>query len=101
MPATYPSRTDRARWSGSGSSAARRIACDALMNSLLLTPERVSGRGGVSYTERIMTQQSALGVRPVSGQESGSSLGQSRLAMSEVQICGIPKLSSLEVAPTP
>jgi hypothetical protein len=31
----------------------------------------------------------------------GNSLGQSRLAMSEVQICGIPKLSLGEVAPTP
>ena len=71
------------------------------MNSLLHTPERVSGRSGVSYTGLIMTQQSALNVRLVSGQEGGNSLGQSRLAMSEVQICGIPKLSSLEVAPTP
>jgi len=48
-----------------------------------------------------MTQQSALNVRLVLGQEGGNSLGQSRLAMSEVQICGIPKLSCLEVAPTP
>ena len=48
-----------------------------------------------------MTRQSALNVRLVLGQGGGNSLGQSRLAMSEVQICGIPKLSSLEVAPTP
>jgi len=34
-------------------------------------------------------------------QKEGNSLGQSRLAMSEVQICGIPKLSEGEVAPTP
>ena len=34
-------------------------------------------------------------------QQGGNSLGQSRLAMSEVQICGIPKLSLQEVAPTP
>ena len=33
--------------------------------------------------------------------QGGNSLGQSRLAMSEVQICGIPKLSTGEVAPTP
>jgi hypothetical protein len=33
--------------------------------------------------------------------EGVSSLGVSRAAMSEVQICGIPKLSSWEVASTP
>jgi hypothetical protein len=48
-----------------------------------------------------MTQQSALQARLILSQEGGNSLGQSRVAMSEVQICGIPKLSSLEVAPTP
>lgn len=31
---------------------------------------------------------------------SGSSLAQARVAMAEVQICGIPKLSMLEVALT-
>jgi hypothetical protein len=31
--------------------------------------------------------------------QQGNSLGQSRVAMSEVQICGIPKLSPQEVAP--
>ena len=34
-------------------------------------------------------------------QQGGQLPGQSRLAMSEVQICGIPKLSLGEVAPTP
>ena len=33
--------------------------------------------------------------------QEGNSLGQSRLAMSEVQVCGIPKLSIGKVAPTP
>ena len=48
-----------------------------------------------------MTQHCALNARPLPGEEGGNSLGQSRVAMSEVQICGIPKLSSLEVALTP
>ena len=34
-------------------------------------------------------------------QEGGNSLGQSHVAMAEVQICGIPKQIMLEVAPTP
>ena len=34
-------------------------------------------------------------------QLEGNSLGQSRAAMAEVQICGIPKLGMQEVAPTP
>jgi hypothetical protein len=33
--------------------------------------------------------------------QGGISLGQSRVAMSEVQICGIPKRSPQEVASTP
>jgi hypothetical protein len=33
--------------------------------------------------------------------QGGNSLDQSLMAMSEVQICGIPKLSSGEVASTP
>ncbi|MFZ0249357.1 MAG: hypothetical protein WAL61_05385 [Acidimicrobiales bacterium] len=33
--------------------------------------------------------------------QEGNSLGQSRLAMSEVQICGIPKPGSGGVASTP
>ncbi len=48
-----------------------------------------------------MTQQSALNGREVVCQDGGNSLGQSRSAMSEVQICGIPKRSTQEVAPTP
>ena len=71
------------------------------MNSLLRTPSRAGGRDRVSYTEQIMTQQNMRNAWLVFGQEGGSSLGQSRVAMSEVQICGIPKLSSPEVAPTP
>ena len=47
-----------------------------------------------------MEQSAAHGVSDRCPQE-GNSLGQSRLAMSEVQICGIPKLSLREVAPTP
>jgi hypothetical protein len=33
--------------------------------------------------------------------QEGNSLGQSRLAMSEVEVCGIPKLSLGEVPSTP
>ena len=56
---------------------------------------------GASYTESIMTDANALHDRLCRSQQGGNSLGQSRLAMSEVQICGIPKPSSWEVAPTP
>jgi len=34
-------------------------------------------------------------------QSGGSSLGTPRAALSEVQICGIPKPNALEVASTP
>ena len=48
-----------------------------------------------------MSGQSALHGRLDRRPQGGNSLGQSRLAMSEVQICGIPKLCLREVAPTP
>jgi hypothetical protein len=48
-----------------------------------------------------MTGQNATDGRLYRSRREGNSLGQSRLAMSEVQICGIPKLSLGEVAPTP
>ncbi|HEX4434608.1 MAG TPA: hypothetical protein VH012_07255 [Acidimicrobiales bacterium] len=48
-----------------------------------------------------MTAQNAMQTRLVRSHQEGNSLGQSRSALSEVQICGIPKLSSGEVAPTP
>ncbi len=48
-----------------------------------------------------MTDDNAMQDRFCRSQQGGNSLGQSRLAMSEVQICGIPKLSNGEVAPTP
>jgi len=54
-----------------------------------------------SYTVLIMTEQNATHGRLCRCRREGNSLGQSRLAMSEVQICGIPKLSLGEVAPTP
>ena len=54
-----------------------------------------------SYTERIMTEQNATHGRLYRCRREGNSLGQSRLAMSEVQICGIPKPSLGELAPTP
>ena len=48
-----------------------------------------------------MTEQSVMHAQSSWCQQEGNSLLQSRLAMSEVQICGIPKLSLGEVAPTP
>jgi hypothetical protein len=48
-----------------------------------------------------MTEQNATHGRLYLCRREGNSLGQSRLAMSEVQICGIPKPSLGEVAPTP
>jgi hypothetical protein len=48
-----------------------------------------------------MTDENAMHGQLCRPQQGGNSLGQSRLAMSEVQICGIPKLSSGGVAPTP
>jgi hypothetical protein len=66
-----------------------------------------SGRNGsiasgvpdnLSYTEDTMTHDSTS-VRLTRCQQ-GNSLGQSRVAMAEVKICGIPKLCSPEVAPT-
>lgn len=55
----------------------------------------------VAYTRFIMSSHTAL--NRVSRCLSGGkyALGQPRAAMSEVQICGIPKLSSWEVASTP
>jgi hypothetical protein len=47
-----------------------------------------------------MTQENATIHRLSRCQQGGNSLGESRVAMSEVQVCGIPKLSTLEVAPT-
>jgi hypothetical protein len=48
-----------------------------------------------------MTDGNATHDRQCRSQQGGNSLGQSRLAMSEVEICGIPKLSSEGVAPAP
>ena len=55
----------------------------------------------LSYTRPIMTEQNATHGRLYLCRREGNSLDQSRLAMSEVQICGIPKPSLGEVAPTP
>jgi len=77
------------------------IACDALMNSGRSFVQGFWYRDRVSYTEEIMTEQNATYGRLYRCQQEGNSLGESRLAMSEVQVCGIPKLSTGEVAPTP
>ena len=48
-----------------------------------------------------MTPQSATSRQLFPCQQGGNSLGQSRVAMAEVQIGGIPKLSIPEVDPAP
>ena len=53
------------------------------------------------YTEVIMTEQRNMHTDMIWCQQGGNSLLQSRLALAEVQICGIPKLSQGKVAPTP
>jgi hypothetical protein len=71
------------------------------MNSAGSFAPRFRDHHGASYTDHIMTNQNAMHDRLCRSQDGGNSLGQSRLAMSEVQICGIPKLDNGEVAPTP
>jgi len=51
--------------------------------------------------QSVTTSQSVTKGRLFLCQQGGNSLGESRVAMSEVQICGIPKLCAQEVAPTP
>ena len=48
-----------------------------------------------------MTEHHATCSRLFRCHQGGNSLDQSLMAMSEVQICGIPKLSFGEVASTP
>ncbi len=48
-----------------------------------------------------MTPQSVTSGRLFLCQQGGNSLGKSRAAMTEVQICGIPKPRTQEVDPTP
>ena len=51
----------------------------------------------LSYTDSIMTEHTMT----VRCDQEGNSLGKSRLAMCEVQICGVPKSSIGKVALTP
>jgi hypothetical protein len=71
------------------------------MNSAVQRANSYGGAGGAPYTLVIMTQQRATSGRLVRCHGGGNSLGESRVAMSEVQIGGIPKQSAEEVAPTP
>jgi hypothetical protein len=66
--------------------------------------------GDVSYNgeimtelmEKIMTGRRVSTAGPVAHcQRGGNSLGMARAAMSEIQICGIPKRQSQGVDPTP
>jgi hypothetical protein len=47
-----------------------------------------------------MTQHRPMCDGMARSQQATSLLGQSRVAMAEVQVCGIPKLSASEVVPT-
>jgi hypothetical protein len=71
------------------------------MNSARSFAASSGGGDDLTYTDQTMTEQAAMDDRFSRCQQGGNSLGRSRLAMSEVQICGIPKLSKEEVAPTP
>jgi hypothetical protein len=73
---------------------------DVPMNSLRWTARAFRGRLDVSYTQDVMTDASVTASRLSPAHQGGNSLGQSRAALSEVQICGIPKASLLEVAST-
>jgi hypothetical protein len=67
------------------------------MNSAGSLARVLKTRQQPSYTDCIMTEHDMT----ARCDQEGNSLGQSRLAMSEVQVCGIPKLSIGKVAPTP
>ena len=71
------------------------------MNSAVLRAYAYGGPDRASYTRLIMTQQNATHDRLVRCLGGGNSLGESRVAMAEVQIGGIPKPCAQEVAPTP
>jgi hypothetical protein len=68
-------------------------------------PDTSDRRGGtylLSYTCLVMTQrrQSKMSDVIAWSRRSPGLLGLSRAATTEVQVCGIPKLSGLGVAPT-
>ena len=71
------------------------------MNSAESFATVLKGGNSLSYTELIMTRHNATQSRIFGCDQEGNSLGKSRLAMCEVQVCGIPKLSIGEWAPTP
>ena len=71
------------------------------MNSARSLPQVFRRHTPFSYTELIMTEYNATCSRLFRCHQGGNSLDQSLMAMSEVQICGIPKLSSGEVVSTP
>ena len=103
MPATYPSRRCRARRTGSAvESPVGATACDARMNSAVL---RANSYGGADASLVYSGHHDAAECDVTAGWSGvtggGNSLGESRVAMSEVQIGGIPKQSTQEVAPTP
>jgi hypothetical protein len=70
------------------------------MNSDGSPPSALEGRDRLSYTDLIMSTHAATQSRIFRCDREGNSLGQSRLSMSEVQVCGIPKLHTGEVAST-
>jgi hypothetical protein len=70
------------------------------MNSAGSLASVLKGRDRLSYTDLIMTKRAATKSRIFRCDQEGNSLGRSRLAMSEVKVCGIPKLSIGELAPT-
>jgi hypothetical protein len=71
------------------------------MNSAGFVGSKSRGCHSPLYNAYIMTTDDALYGYPSGCRREGNSLRQARLGMAEVQICGIPKLSLGEVAPTP
>jgi len=67
------------------------------MNSAGSLARVLKGHHRLSYTDCIMTERNIT----VRCDQEGNSLGKSRLAMCEVQICGVPKSSIGMVALTP
>jgi hypothetical protein len=67
------------------------------MNSAGSLAGVLKGHHRLSYTDCIMTEHNMT----VRCDQGGDSLGKSRLAMCEVQICGVPKSIIGKVALTP
>jgi hypothetical protein len=69
------------------------------LNGSSMPPRVLGGNRSTTYTRVVMSQQKATN-RVCRSLQGGNSLVEPRWAMSEVQICDIPKLGAGEVAST-